>query len=254
MLNYLIESTRDYRSRYGQLRGVLFWLQARQDYKLSPGTEYAVSVPDLAHPVFLRASSSDLLTLQQVLVGRETDFDLWYEPKFIIDAGANIGLTSVALASRYPSCRIVALEIEDANFAQLVRNTEKYPNIVPKKIALWSEHGFVRITNPAAAAWAFQVEKASQDVPGAIPTTTIARLLEEFNEPQLSLLKLDIEGAEKQVLSEGDLAWVERTSTMAVELHDRFRPGCTAALEALLAGRKFSRDVRGEYRVVHFQH
>ena len=75
--------------------------------------------------------------------------------------------------------------------------------------------------------------------------------MEEFGATEVGLLKLDIEGSEREVLAEGDTAWIDRTRTLAVELHDRFRPGCAEALRNLLSGRPHRRITQGEYEVVY---
>ena len=253
LVGRFLAASRRSRARFGQVHGTLFWLQVRQGSKRPIGREFAVRAPGFRHPLLLRAGTSDLEVLQQIIVNGEADFDLGDNPQFIVDAGANIGLTCVAFARRYPSARIVALEVDENNYALLRRNVCHYPNITPRRAALWSHAEFVRIRNPAAEAWAFQVERASADDPGAIPTTTVWQLMEEFGAAEVGLLKLDIEGSEREVLAEGDTAWIERTRTLAVELHDRFRPGCAEALRTLLSGRPHRRITQGEYEVVYLE-
>jgi len=55
------------------------------------------------------------------------------------------------------------------------------------------------------------------------------------------LLKLDIEGAEREIFDAGDLDWMNRTHTIMIELHDRFCPGCEAAF--LNAARRFGFEI-----------
>jgi hypothetical protein len=50
----------------------------------------------------------------------------------------------------------------------------------------------------------------------------------------VGLVKIDIEGAELDVFS-ADTTWLHRVDALAVELHDRYRPGCTAAVETAVA-------------------
>jgi len=50
----------------------------------------------------------------------------------------------------------------------------------------------------------------------------------------VDILKLDIEGAEYEVLSTAS-GWVENIGTIAIETHDRFRPGCTAMFETVVS-------------------
>ena len=253
LVGRFLAASRRSRERFGYVRGTLFWLQVRRGLKQPVGVEFAVRAPGFQHAFILRAGTSDLNVLQQIVVNGEADFLLDRSPVFIIDAGANIGLTSVTFARRYPASTIVALEVDESNFALLRRNALHYPNVIPLRAALWSHAEFVRIRNPDAEAWAFQVERASADDPGAIPATTVWQLVEEFRASEVSLLKLDIEGSELEVLSEGDTSWIERTKTLAVELHDRFKPGCSEALRKLLIGRPYRRTTQGEYEVVYLE-
>jgi len=65
----------------------------------------------------------------------------------------------------------------------------------------------------------------------------------------LSVLKMDIEGAEVQVFS-GDLSWIERVDCMVIELHDdsSFGPA-TSKIVPLLESAGFSRTQSGELTV-----
>jgi FkbM family methyltransferase len=217
-----------------------------------PGALFDLTVPGLLASVFLRAGTSDLAVFNQVICSGETDFNLDCEPRFIIDAGANIGLSSIVLATRYPSCKIVALEVDGANFELLCKNVRPYPNVQPVKKALWSTDGSVKISNPTAEAWAFQVVSAEHDDPDAIAAISLKTLLEESGAKEISLLKLDIEGAELDILKGQPENWIGSTRVLAIELHDRFRPGCSDALENMLTGRQYREYQQGEYRVLHF--
>jgi hypothetical protein len=57
----------------------------------------------------------------------------------------------------------------------------------------------------------------------------------------IDLLKLDIEGAEREIFGASDLDWMARTNAIIIELHDRFRPGCEAAFFS--AARRFGFEV-----------
>jgi hypothetical protein len=52
--------------------------------------------------------------------------------------------------------------------------------------------------------------------------------MRECGVDRIDLLKLDIEGSEKEVLSDSD-SWIRHVSAISMELHDRFIPGCSRA-------------------------
>lgn len=251
-LKYAALQSQPYRRKFGNFRGLVFWWSTRRTYKLNPGTLFDLTVPGLKTKVFLRARTSDLNVFNQVICSGETNFDLDSEPHFIVDAGANIGLSSIVLATRYPNCKIIALEVDSANFELLCKNVESYGNVKPVKKALWSRDGSVKISNPMAEAWAYRVVEAEHDDPDAIAAISLKTLLAETGDKEISLLKLDIEGAELDILQGQPENWIDNTKVLAIELHDRFRPGCSAALENLLKGRQYREYHQGEYRVVHF--
>ena len=60
-------------------------------------------------------------------------------PRVVVDAGANIGLSTVFFANKFPQAKIVAIEPEPSNFAMLRDNVAPYPNVTPVQAALWKE-------------------------------------------------------------------------------------------------------------------
>jgi len=241
------------RKRYGSLPGLRLGLALRRDYTLEPGTPFRAPVPTLPHPVWLRAGTSDAEVLMQILIWEELRFELPAPPRLIVDAGANIGLASVWLAHRYPGARVIALEAERGNFEVLRRNVAPYPNVEPRLQALWSHPTRLRITNPDASAHGFQVgegEPTGRADDGSVEAVDVPALLREAGAGRIDLLKLDVEGAEVEILRDGAAHWIDHIGTLAVELHDRFRPGCTEALERAVTGRGFSRRTVGEYLVL----
>jgi len=246
---YVADASVPYRKRYGFTTGMKLWNSARQTYKLKDGELFSIKTPDLKAPVWLRAGTSDIKVFQQVICSGETDFDLGLNPTLAIDAGANIGLSSIVIASRYPNCKIVALEVDDENFEILKKNVAGYPNIIAKKQALWPTSGFVKIANPEAESWAFQVVEADPTETGAIRTTTVSDIAVELSTDTINLLKIDIEGGEFDLFKNGTPIWLSQVKILAVELHDRFRPGCTEVVEAALRSSAFAESSQGEYRV-----
>ena len=77
-------------------------------------------------------------------------------------------------------------------------------------------------------------------------SVTVPDVLAMSGKSSIDLLKMDIEGAEIEVLNSAR-SWIHSVNALAVELHDRYRPGCTAALENAVAGQQFARTISGEY-------
>jgi FkbM family methyltransferase len=198
----------------------------------------------IPHPVHIRIKTTDEEVYRDTLLEGQYAFELPFEPETIIDAGANIGTAAIYFAQRYPRARIIALEPEPSNFNQLSRNVEPYPAITPVRAALWSRDGEISLRHPSPEAsarqtWAF----VTREGPGAkVRALTLRSLMREMGIHGVDVLKMDIEGAEKEVFEACD--WIEAVRCMMIELHDRFRPGCSDAVNSAAPG--FSRLQRGE--------
>ena len=47
----------------------------------------------------------------------------------------------------------------------------------------------------------------------------------EIGRRHVDILKIDIEGAEKEVFADPSL-WIDKTKSIIIELHERMKPGC----------------------------
>ena len=250
MLYSVLKRIRKFQKRFGYARGLLLWFRLRQHVRKQQGALHLVRVPELHHPVALRAKTSDVEAFHQIFVDGELEFDMHLLPSRIVDAGANIGLASVYLSSRFPGAKILALEIETANFELLEHNTAFYPNITCLKKALWSGPANLSIVNPTAESWSFRVSHSTKGDEEGISAVGVKDLAEMFEGCRIDLLKIDIEGAEKEVFQHGMNQWIDQVGTIAVELHDRFQPGCHKALVDSLKDRNHRLYKLGEYTVV----
>src|SRR6266480_5256992 len=61
-----------------------------------------IHVKGLATPVYCKQHESHIATLLQLLGAHQADVALDYEPKVIVDLGANIGLAALAFGQRFP--------------------------------------------------------------------------------------------------------------------------------------------------------
>lgn len=248
----LRRDTWEYRNRYGQLQGLLVYNSMLDEIKRERNTVYSIRLPDLRHEVSLRAKTSDYLTFEQLYLRREVDIPLTFVPKVIVDAGANIGLSSIVYANKYPNSKIWAIEMEGANFEMLSINSKNYPNIIPVNRALWGRNESISITNPNAEEWAFRVDAGDADSESSVNAITMKEIIDIVPDNTIDLLKLDIEGGELNLFHSEDLSWLDRVKVMAIELHDRFQPGCTDALMQAISGRNYTLNRHGEYVLVEF--
>lgn len=184
----------------------------------------------------MRLGTKDLRTFSQVFGGMEYDsFTFTSDPKFIIDGGGNIGLAAIFFARKFPTAKVFTIEPSSENFEILKKNVSAYPNIVPIHAALWHEEGTIDLLDPGAGSWGFETSESSTrtDIPimGQVTALTVSGIITKYGLDGVDLLKLDIEGSEKELLS--DCAnWINSVKLMIVELHEGSRKGCKAAWEA----------------------
>ena len=222
--------------------------QLWQNEQLPKGSIFKADLPELSHPICMRAGTSDLWVFDQIFLYRELETAFEHDVEFIIDAGANIGLTSAYLANQFPKAQILALEVDRQNFDLLAMNTRRYPRITPLLKGLWHRRANLMIDNPDEYSWAFTVCETNQKAPSTIEGISVADLLRDFGWGRVDLLKMDIEGSELEVLSHGAEDWLDRVRTLAVEFHFR-RPGCWEAFTRIAEDGRFALKWCGEYSV-----
>lgn len=190
--------------------------------------------------VYVRTNTPDLAVAISSLHDEEYGHLRLPQPKIIIDAGANIGTSSVYFAQQFPNARIFAVEPEASNFQLLRKNVAQYPNVVAVQAAFWGAIGTRKIQNRFTGHWGYTVAETTnrtQETGQEINCVTIDSFMKEHGIESIDLLKMDIEGGEKDVL-ENSQGWIDSVSTMTVELHDRISMGCTRAF--YLATKDFS--------------
>ncbi|HUC79698.1 MAG TPA: FkbM family methyltransferase [Flavisolibacter sp.] len=200
---------------------------------------YSLAVHNCRFPVFLRKNSTDIHVFNQVFYRNEYDIDFRSDPKVIIDCGANIGMTSVYFANKFPNAKIIAIEPERANFEMLLKNTGKYENVECLNCGIWNKSTNLEVIDRGEGAWAFIVKEVDQETASSIKAVSVDKVMQMFNIENIDVLKIDIEGSEKEVFEEGSEKWLPNVKTMVLELHDRVKNGCTSALINALKTRDY---------------
>ncbi|HEX6099072.1 MAG TPA: FkbM family methyltransferase [Thermoanaerobaculia bacterium] len=228
-----LQSLLVYLDAFGVVAGLRVFLRKRKKH----GT-ITLRVPGVAHPLTLRAGTSDLYMFEEVFLQGEyalhESMDKPLDPKLILDVGANVGFASVWFATRYPKAKIIAVEPDASNIAVLRKNVQPYPNVSVVEGAVWWENTTVSLDDQGDKS-GIQVRAGD----GGVRAMTIPEIA---GNGKIDILKLDVEGAEKE-LFEHDPAWLANVGVLMIELHDRFKPGCSKALYSALVHHDF-RELR----------
>jgi FkbM family methyltransferase len=147
--------------------------------------------------------------------------------KCVVDVGANIGEWSEGMVDLGQAKRIIAFEPIPDVFKLLQENTKTYPQIECRNLAVGSHTGEVVInveenSNSLSSILPMRDEIRPifgivGDVPRqvTVPLTTLDISLADV--PEITLLKLDVQGYEPEVLA-GAHATLQRTKALMIEI------------------------------------
>jgi FkbM family methyltransferase len=168
-----------------------------------PSVSYKYKIENRNLIGFLRWKhiDSDLQSALELAVGDCYQLDRLPRPDFIVDGGANTGLFSLAAIARWPGVPIVAFEPVPSNLEALeshLKANQAESLVRVEKAAMAgaeeSKRFFIREANQGSF---------SADLPADCAIDVDCRMLAPYlpsNPETVKLIKLDIEGAEVEVL------------------------------------------------------
>lgn len=145
------------------------------------------------------------------------------------DIGANIGLYSLYAAKLQPSCRILAFEPESQNFASLCKNIfiNKIDRLDALNIAVSggpAEVSDIYVSELEAGSSVHNLNEASpwsSKKPVFIQkvfSASVDELVNNYNLPAPTMLKIDVDGLELQILGGCRSSYVSNIITLLVEV------------------------------------
>ena len=176
--------------------------------------------PFLDYPVEIRPGTSDKMVFDQIFVDREYRcLDNLFNISTILDCGANVGYSAAYLLSRYRTAQVLAIEPDSANFAVLKRNMAKYDNRVScLRGAVWDRETnlqFDEATVGVGAEWGREMTEGNGDV----QAFDIRALMNIAGFQRVGLLKMDVEGAEREIFAGDTDKWLPFIDNIVIELH-----------------------------------
>lgn len=127
-------------------------------------------------------------------------FESKKEMPFIIDCGAHIGMSILNFKQQYPNARIMAFEPDLTNFEILQKNIEnwKFNNIEIFQNPIWNKNEEIIFEASGAMGGKIANNTANDEVSLKIRAIRLADLLNK----EIDFLKIDIEGAEYEVIKD----------------------------------------------------
>jgi FkbM family methyltransferase len=187
---------------------------------------------------------TDLMTLcpqwHDIFVRESLRFRASSETPRILDCGANVGLASLYFKRLYPRARVTAYEADPVIGNVLAENLSRNgaDDVEVVHAAVWKENGKLAFRCEGADSGA--IESLAGELRGETHDVPAIRLRDVLEKEPVDLLKLDIEGAETEVLADcaGALGNVRG---LILDLHE-FDPArrATARILDLLADAGFA--------------
>jgi len=236
---------------------IKFFIQKRFIHKKN--SEFHISISQLKYPFYLRYDSSDANTFVQIHVMKE------YAPLYemsdvglVIDCGANIGCASACFLSQFPSCYVIAVEADPSNYKMLQRNMDAYKDRVEiLNAGVWSQTTPLCISSECRdGAEASRQVRPCKEEDADIMGVSIGSLLDSSKYERISLLKVDVEGAEAVIFNE-NIDWLDQVDVIAIELHDAERfehfGKASEVFHRAVEGRGFELTKNGELTICYRQ-
>lgn len=157
-------------------------------------------------PKFRKAGSSGIYILREKYESPLTYLDLFLKPdQVFIDGGANFGIYTVAASKIVgDNGSVLSFEPSIESFPILERNVKinQFDNVILFKSALSSEEGTSRLyhIDNAPNSYSLNSDSRSDTTSEEVKTETLDGILNHHKIKQVDFIKLDVEGAEEEVL------------------------------------------------------
>ena len=119
---------------------------------------------------------------------------------YIVDCGANIGLSLIYFKQKYPQAKVLAFEPDEKQFGCLLKNIESFglKNIEAVNKGVWKENTHLHFYPDGYLGGTVTPRNSTTDSLVSYPFSR----LKDYMDAHIDLLKIDIEGAEYEVMED----------------------------------------------------
>lgn len=206
----------------------------------------------------LKKKTSDALVFHQIIIKEEFKNVINYmmsksiSCNLMIDAGANIGLTTIYFKSFFHNLKIFSLEPSEEVFSRLERNIQinNLQNVTLINKGIWSHSTRLKgdYSFLDGLDWSFRLVEAKENDQALFEVCSISDLITEYKMESIDFLKMDIEGGESEVFkSNANMEWLAHVKVIAIEIHDQFAD--RVAIEKILISNQFDLSFSGELTI-----
>lgn len=226
----------------GPAPAVRYLLTRARTRAFTPRAIFPLYSQRVQHPLYCRPRSSDGDVFIQIFVEREYRcLDEVRDAKLIIDCGANVGFASAYFLSAYPRADLIAVEPDPSNFTMLQLNLAPFGSRVRTvNSGVWSSSVGLKISEAAfgdGREWSRTVRPVKDGEKPSMMAVDVGSLLRDSGHERISILKIDVEGAERQVFADNYEAWLDKVDNLVIELHG---PDCEEIFHKAVAPQGFA--------------
>lgn len=184
-------------------------------------------------------SHADLMLFYEIFCGHPYRIHMKDAPEYVVDLGANIGISTLYLHCLYPNAKIAAVEANDALLARLKEITKGIESISILPYAATNHDGAVAFhINEVNALGSSLIPRATGTKKVEVEGRTLASLEKEAGFLRTDLVKFDIEGAEKEVFESYEKR--DQIKGFVGEVHEDLMKASTEEFKALWPGMSFT--------------
>ncbi len=169
---------------------------------------------------------SDAFVLSEVFEHSYYNFPLFENPNTVLDLGANIGLTGVFFARKYPDSEFAFVEPMPDNIAILTEN------VLINKIRAVIVAKAISVADGELSMACAEMDYGhkpigigfGKEITGEcikVHAISVPSLMSELGWERIGLLKIDIEGYEGILLRE-NCEWLHKVDNICIECHEGF--------------------------------
>ncbi|OUS18670.1 hypothetical protein A9Q93_03375 [Nonlabens dokdonensis] len=250
----MIKKILDFPSKIFEHSSILGWSGFQLLFKRGLRSKKLIRVKPKGYhnAVFLRPKTTDITVFYQVFLAQSYQINIPLNPKIIIDCGANVGLSSVYFANRFPEAQVVAVEPESDNFNVLIKNISSYKNIIPINKGIWSHETNLKISNDQLGSWGFTIEESDKPEKNTIQATSLKTIMDACTVNSIDILKIDIEGSEKELFEKNVDLWLPYVKILIIELHDGLKAGSSKSVMKAVSKYDFYHIRNNENLIFYF--
>ncbi len=181
--------------------------------------EYIHDVDDASF--FIRKNSSDVFVVYEVWKRKLYNIGI-KKNDTVIDVGANIGAFTTFAAKKSIDGNVFSFEPEKSNFRQLQKNVRlnKLKNVVIYNLGVNKSKGLAQLFVSNNNGASHSLCNSGTNEIQTIHCITLADIFDKCNIDNIDVLKLDVEGAEYDILFSTPVKIFRKIDRIILEFHD----------------------------------